>query len=367
MPVKPLPPNPSLAHLKYQAKDLMKDRAAYDRQAAQRIREFHPKFCSADDQEVFGARFSLSDAQITIAREHGFASWTRLKRRVEEPVASDQLNLPHHERIEDARFRRAVSLLDAGDTSGLRTYLLQYPELVQEHVLFEGGNYFRNPTLLEFVAENPVRHGKLPENIVQIAGIIIDAGAKPVSLNAALMLVSTGMVPRQCGVQAPLIDLLCDHGGDPNRAILAAVLEGEFEAVNTLIRRGATVSLPVAAALGRTAKVKQLVGRGNENDTQLALTLAAMNGHTEIVSVLLDDGADPNRYNPIGAHSHSTPLHQAAYAGHEGVVRFLVKRGARLDIKDILWNGTPAEWAHHAGKGEIESYLRTEEAKKNSV
>jgi hypothetical protein len=33
---------------------------------------------------------------------------------------------------------------------------------VHQHVVFEGGNYFRDPTLLEFVAENPVRHGTLP-------------------------------------------------------------------------------------------------------------------------------------------------------------------------------------------------------------
>jgi hypothetical protein len=48
----------------------------------------------------------------------------------------------------------------------------------------------------------------------------------------------------------------------------------------------------------------------------------------------LDAGEDPNCYNPKGNHAHSTPLHQAALAGHAGVVRLLVERGARLDIKD---------------------------------
>ena len=43
--------------------------------------------------------------------------------------------------------------------AGLRAPLDQHPKLVDRRVTFEGGNYFRNPILLEFVAENPVpRH-----------------------------------------------------------------------------------------------------------------------------------------------------------------------------------------------------------------
>jgi hypothetical protein len=33
-------------------------------------------------------------------------------------------------------------------------------------------------------------------------------------------------------------------------------------------------------------------------------------------------------------------------------------RGARIDIQDVLWKGTPALWAHHEGKTELEAYLR---------
>jgi hypothetical protein len=29
-----------------------------------------------------------------------------------------------------------------------------------------------------------------------------------------------------------------------------------------------------------------------------------------------------------------------------------------LDLKDILWRATPADWARHAGRTEIETYLR---------
>ena len=78
----------------------------------------------------------------------------------------------------------------AGDIAGLRTRLNQHPNLVHQHVAFEGGNYFRYPTLLEFVAENPVRQGTLPDNIVRVAKVILDAGVehstKPVQFAAGL-------------------------------------------------------------------------------------------------------------------------------------------------------------------------------------
>jgi hypothetical protein len=44
------------------------------------------------------------------------------------------------------------------------------------------------------------------------------------------------------------------------------------------------------------------------------------------------------------------------------MVRLLVERGARLDMKDILWHGTPAGWARHEGKLRVEQYLQAREA-----
>ena len=358
MPVRRLPSNPNLDHLKYQAKDLLKERTARTAGVAQRIREFHPRFLRATDAEIFDARLSLSDAQLTIAREYGFPSWARLKRHIEKPTLSDRLDLPHQQRIENATFRRAVELLDTGDAAGLRAHLKQHPSLAQQHVVFEGGNYFREPTLLEFAAENPIRHGTLPANIVELTRIILDAGPSQSAKNETLMLVSTGSVARECRAQVPLINLLCDYGADRDSAVQAAALHGEFEAVNALIARGARIDLPVAAALGRVEDARRLLAGANSGDRHLALSSAANFGYIEIVRLLLDADEDPNRYNPVGGHSHTTPLHQAALGGHEEVVRLLVERGARLDMKDILWRATPADWAEHEGRTEIEAYLR---------
>ena len=70
MPVKRLPANPNLDHLKCQARDLLRDHAFRTQGTSQRIREFHPRFTRATDADIFDAQLKLSDAQLTIAREY---------------------------------------------------------------------------------------------------------------------------------------------------------------------------------------------------------------------------------------------------------------------------------------------------------
>ncbi|MGA9584505.1 MAG: ankyrin repeat domain-containing protein [Terracidiphilus sp.] len=366
MPARQFPSKPDLNHLKYQAKDLLKGYAGQDRGVAQRIREFNPRFRGATDAEIFAAALRLSDAQFMIAREYGFKSWARLKVHVQSPELARRLKERHHERIEDAVFRRAVDLLDAGDAAGLSEYLKRHPKLVHEHVEFESGNYFHSPSLLEFIAENPIRHGTLPKNIVEVGKVILDAGPDQASRNVTLALVVTGSVPHECGVQLPLIDLLCDHGSDPNSAIHAAALHGYFQTVTALIERGARIDLPIAAVLDRVEDARRLLRTANSAERHLALAVAIQVGHIEIVRLLLDAGEDPNRYNPPGGHSHTTPLHQAALIGHGDLVRLLLEHGASVDTKDLLWGGTPADWARHEGRTELEAYLRELETKQES-
>jgi hypothetical protein len=363
MPVRVLPSHPNLDHLKQQAKDLKKAHASRTLAAGQLIREFHPHFRSAKatDEAIFAAEFKLSDAQLTVAREHGFLSWTRLKRRIEKPVPADRLDLPHHERIADPIFRRTVELIDTGDVDGLRAHLKKHPGLARQHVVFEGMNYFHNPSLLEFIAENPIRHNRMPENIVAVTEVILEAGPKPsvdqAALDVTLALVSSGSVPEACGKQIPLIDLLCDHGADPGSAVHTALLHGSVAAVRALIRRGAKVDLAVAALMDAET-FRRMLPTASAADRHLALAVAAQYCRVEIVRILLEAGEDPNRYNPVGGHSHCTPLHQAAAYGTMELVQLLLEHGARPDIKDCLWKGTPAGWANHIGRTEMEAYLR---------
>ena len=266
-------------------------------------------------------------------------------------------SLPNHERIEDPVLRRSVDLIDSGDVLGLSLLLKENPDLIQRRVVFEGENYFRNPGLLEFVAENPVRRGTLPPNIVEVATVLLEAGPSPGSINSTLELVASGRVPRERDVQGPLIAILCRYGADPNVALPAAVAHGEFDAVQQLIELGAQPTLSTFAARGQLAECLRLLPKSDPAQRHLALALAAQYGHAAIVGALLDAGEDPDRYNPPGSHSHSTPLHQAAAGGHLAVVKLLVERGARADIQDVLWQGTPLDWARHESRTEVQSYF----------
>jgi ankyrin repeat protein len=111
--------------------------------------------------------------------------------------------------------------------------------------------------------------------------------------------------------------------------------------------------------LGRLDDARMLVAGSSGEDRHRAMALAAQHGHAEIVRLLLDAGEDPNRYNPKGNHAHSTPLHQAALSGQEKVVRLLVERGARLDIKDTIYQSTALGWARYGRRDDIAEYLRS--------
>ncbi|MHB8462287.1 MAG: ankyrin repeat domain-containing protein [Vulcanimicrobiaceae bacterium] len=363
MPTRRLPGHPDLQQLKQQAKDLLRAHRDRSIQAIQRIEEFHPRYRRVSDSEIAGAHLKLADAHVTIAREYGFASWPRLKAHVENPNR-ENFSLPAHERLKDPLFRHAVDLLDAGDAEGLRAHLRAHPALVHHREQFEGGNYFQKPTLLEFAAENPTRRGTLPKNIVEMTRIILDAGGKDdrASLNETLGLVASSAVAHECGAQRPLIELLCAYGADPNTATHPALLYGFFDSVELLLHCGATHDLVVAAAMGNVVDAAAALPISDDETRQKALALASVHGRTEIVRMLLDAGVDPNRFAPVGGHSHATPLHQAALSGQDDVVRILVERGARTDIRDIHHGGTAFDWAVYGRRDAIAEYLREAES-----
>lgn len=262
--------------------------------------------------------------------------------------------------IGDARFRAAVGCIDAGDAGGLAGLLAETPGLTRQRVQFTGHSYFANPALLDFVAENPVRNGGLPANISEIARLILSADPAPESesVQETLGLVSSGRIVRECGVQVPLIRLLCEFGAAPDGAMSIALGHGEFEAVDALLACGARRDLIVAAAIGDLATATDLVEVASPEERHRALALAAQHGHAAVVELLLVAGEPPDRFNPDGAHAHSTPLHQAALAGHEAVVDVLLAHHAQRDIPDRIHSATPHDWAMHAGHANLAKRLK---------
>src|SRR6185369_15710210 len=80
-------------------------------EALQRIQANHPDYSNASESQIRAGKFSLSDAQLTIAREYGFASWPKLKDHVESLLldTADPMQLFHKAfKDDDAAFFRKL-------------------------------------------------------------------------------------------------------------------------------------------------------------------------------------------------------------------------------------------------------------------
>jgi methyltransferase (TIGR00027 family) len=78
----PLPPHPNLEQQRKRARELLNAARAHDPEAIRRIAAVHPGAGSGRPR-LPAAALSLHAAQLVIAREYGFASWTRLKARID--------------------------------------------------------------------------------------------------------------------------------------------------------------------------------------------------------------------------------------------------------------------------------------------
>ena len=106
--------------------------------------------------------------------------------------------------------------------------------------------------------------------------------------------------------------------------------------------------------------VTRMLDAADQDQLQWALALAAQNNRPDAVTALLRAGADPNRYNPPGGHSHCTALQSAIAEGHLDTVKVLVEAGADLSIKDILHDAPAVEWAEYASTPEVFAYIKSQ-------
>jgi peptide-methionine (S)-S-oxide reductase len=117
--------------------------------------------------------------------------------------------------------------------------------------------------------------------------------------------------------------------------------------------------LPTSLCLERWKEADELAKSASRDQKQLSLVLAALNGKTKAVArVIIYNEIDVNKPSEH-LYSHATALHHAVWSGSIETVRVLVEAGAKLDIKDTIYNGTPLGWAEYANKDEIADYLRS--------
>lgn len=282
-----LPDRPSLEYLKKLAKDRL------------------PELRRAD------ASARLADAQLAVAREHGFPSWRALRAHLDAPARAERA----------ARVTELFAAIKRGE------------EATVERVL----------------------------------------AADPALANARDAEGSTPLLAAVDAHRAGLIPLLLGRGADP-RGVYAhsahtplswAVVSESFDSARALMRAGLEADLFCAAGLGDVERIRAFFSPDGrlkpnasrtgssryrpdgtrlpcppETDREIvsdALYIAARNGQEGAVRELLTQGPDL----AFRAFAEGTALHWAHFAGAPAVVALLLAAGADPALRDPVLGCTP--------------------------
>jgi ankyrin repeat protein len=109
----------------------------------------------------------------------------------------------------------------------------------------------------------------------------------------------------------------------------AAAWNGHLDVIKYLVDKGANVNTAISAAAskGNMELIDELMKLKGADASKVNLSGAAQNGHLDVIKYLVDKGADVNLPNQFG----TAPLLLAAACGHEDIVKFLLSRGGKLD------------------------------------
>jgi ankyrin repeat protein len=353
MPTRPLPNNPSLEHLRKDAKRLRAAVLAGADDALAALSEFHPRAGRA------AARFTLADAQLVIARSHGFVSWARLKQHLADiapfvwtPPAGPDPN----SRVDV--FIRLACLTYSGfhpspENSG--RMLAGDPKLAQSNIyaaaaagdaIAVGAMLDGDPALLNrkggplnwepllYACYSRMPSDGAARSPLDVVRLLLSRGADP---NAGFLLEGSYAFTALTGAfgrgedwphEPPHPDcdavarLLLEAGADPNDA--QTLYNRHFQANDDHLR------LLFAHGLGREHG-GPWIARLNDplfNPATLLvieLCAAAQHGFFERVKLLIEHHVDVNGRT---RRTNRTPYQEAVRAGHHEIAEYLLQHGA---------------------------------------
>jgi ankyrin repeat protein len=273
-----LPAKPSIDHLRRQGRDLLRAAQAGDTAAIGRIR-------------AVSDALTLASAQLAVAREYGFASWTRLRDEVTARTAglAQQAEAFCEASIRDGTGRAARMLAATpeiagysfatavilGDADRVRTEIGRDPGLATRADARSGWTPLHAACASRWHRLDPGR----AEGLLAVAQMLLDAGADSNGSTGGQG-GHGGWTPLRCAVAGaanPLITrLLLERGAVPgdHDLYLAGFSEDNDECLRLL--------------LGHTTDVAQIA--------RMALAAPISTNYTEGARLLLEAGADPNRY-----------------------------------------------------------------------
>lgn len=338
-----LPARPSLAHLKKQAKQLLKNYQSGNSKAHEQV---HLYFPSPDQFKT------LRDAQLVIARSYGFPGWSLLSQAVDALLQNtlspdaladqfvDLACLQYSGQDADVRFHRAAHLLRKNPWLAEHNFI----SAIVSHNLHKVMNMLETTPTLATTAMGPrqwpplmyLAYNRVPEsgqhrNTLAIARLLLEHAANP---NAYVMLnehyrftVLTGVMGEgERGVinQPPhqysreLAGLLLEYGADPNES------QGLY---NTAFTDSGDFWLRLLVEHGLNASVRpNWIANDNVRMFDFLLVMAVNRNFANRVEYLLKLGADPNVRNPYSGDSVYTI---ALISGYDDIAAQLVAAGAK--------------------------------------
>lgn len=356
MPSRTLPDSPNLEQYRKQAKELLRGAHAGDQAAGFRIHKHHPRFRNLSAEQLRG--LALADAQLVVAREHGYASWAEFAKQIEtlRIIRSiEDLDDPHNTFIEVACVDRHGGH-GSGSLEHAEMLLSRYPAAATESIFASAvhgdemavRNWLKSDPSLATAKGGP--HGwdaltylcfsrylrlqkERSESFVACARALLEAGA---SANAG-WIEYIDSPPRP--VQEPVIygaaalaqnpeltRLLLEYGADPNDEETPYHVPETYD--NTVL--------------------EILLDSGRWNESSLAtVAVRKCDWHDDKgLKLVLDHGANPNFMTRWG---HS-PFHQSILRDNGLImIEMLLDHGA----DPLLVNAVAFQMAAWHGRGDI--------------
>jgi ankyrin repeat protein len=347
MPTRPLPNDPSLEHLRKQAKRLLHSVEAGDAEALAQVREFHPYAREAIE------RFSLADAQLTIARSYEFASWARLKQHLAEiePLIWNPPAADLNDKIDVFLRLACLTYLDwrpAYPARALRM-LAEDPDLARSSVY----------------AAAAVGDVGAVQAAIEDEPALVNANGGPLNWAPLLYACYSRLDPTVDRSTLECARLLLEHGADPNSGFLFSGSYA-FTALTGAFGRGEDwpnqTPHPQFVDLARLL----LGGGADPNDSQALYNRHFKPDDTHL-ELLFEYGLGQDKGGPwLGrlGHENASPqrilvqqLCWAASRHFPARVKLLVEHGTDVNGRNLRTGRTAYEEALRSGHRDIADYL----------